>query len=150
MAYFWLTPIISKKPLALGAERIKCEPLVEITNFRQKLDMTHAWLLPLFKANLLLADDNTEVCGNDNEELTLSLAAAEDIVFDGLPYVLSHCAENFLERLLTIEQTLQGLDDAGAAFDELWSPVQRGWLAFMLKWLQLNCEIIIVREEEWE
>jgi hypothetical protein len=149
MAHFWLTPLISKEPLILGAARIKCLPVAELNAFRQTLDAIHSWLLPLFKANLLLGDDLDDACGIDDEELTLSLAEAEDIVFDGQPYVLSHCADNFLERLLTVEQTKRGLIEAGSGNNELWTPAQQEWLRYMAEWLAAHQEVIIVREEEY-
>ncbi|MDB5052297.1 MAG: hypothetical protein JWM44_347 [Bacilli bacterium] len=149
MAHFWLTPLMSIEPLVLGAERFKCEPELELAELRQKLDAVHPWLLPLFKANLLLADEETESCGNDNEELTLSLAEAEDIVFDGQPFVLSHCADNFLERILTIEQTEHLLLAVRNTVNELWTPAQKQWLRRIEEWNAARCEVIIVREEEY-
>jgi hypothetical protein len=149
MAHFWLTPVISKEPLILGAERLKCLPVAELALFRQAMDAVHPWLLPLFKANLLLSDGMDDSCGIDGEELTLSLAEAEDIVFDGEPYILSLCADHFLERLLKIEQTQHGLVEAGAANKELWTPSQQLWLEQMNKWLADQREVIIIREEEY-
>jgi hypothetical protein len=149
MAHFWLTPVLSKEPLILGAERLKCLPVAELTLFRQAMDAVHPWLLPLFKANLLLSDSLDDSCGMDDDELTLSLAEAEDIVFDGKPYVLSHCADNFLERLLKIEQTQLGLVEAGAVNEELWTVSQQLWLEHMRKWLAAHKEVIIIREEEY-
>jgi hypothetical protein len=149
MAHFWLTPLISKEPLILGADRFKCLPVTELALFRQALDAVHPWLLPLFKANLLLNDGLNDSCGIDGDELTLSLAEAEDIVFDGMPYELSHCADNFLERLLKIEQTQLALVEAGAADEELWTTSQQLWLEHMSKWLAAGMEVIIIREEEY-
>jgi hypothetical protein len=149
MAHFWLTPLISKEPLVLGADRFKCLPVTELALFRQALDAVHPWLLPLFKANLLLNDGLDDSCGIDGDELTLSLAEAEDIVFDGMPYELSHCADNFLERLLKIEQTQHALVEAGASKEGIWTPSQLLWLAHMSKWLADGKEVIIIREEEY-
>jgi hypothetical protein len=149
MAHFWLTPVMSKEPLILGADRLKCLPVDELTLFRRSMDTVHPWLLPLFKANLLLSDGMDDSCGIDGEELTLSLAEAEDIVFNGEPFILSLCADHFLERLLKIEQTQQGLVELGAAEKELWTPAQLDWLAHMSKWLALEKEVILIREEEY-
>jgi hypothetical protein len=149
MAHFWLTPVMSKEPLILGADRLKCLPVDELALFRQAMDTVHPWLLPLFKANLLLSDGLDDGCGIDGEELTLSLAEAEDIVFDGEPFILSHCADHFLERLLKIEQTQQGLIEAGADDKELWTRAQLDWLAHMSKWFALHKEVILIREEEY-
>jgi hypothetical protein len=149
MAHFWLTPVMSKEPLILGADRLKCLPVEEMAWFRQAMDTVHPWLLPLFKANFLLSDGLDDSCGIDEEELTLSLAEAEDIVFDGEPYLLSHCADHFLERLLKVDQTLQGLIKLGAADKELWTQAQLEWLAHMNKWLALDKEVILIREEEY-
>jgi len=149
MAHFWLTPLISKEPLILGAERSKCLPVTELAQFRQALDAVHPWLLPLFKANLLINDGFDDSCGIDGDELTLSLAEAEDIVFDGKPYELSHCADNFLERLLKIEETQLALLEAGALNKELWTSAQWQWLEYMNKWIAADMEVIIIREEEY-
>lgn len=149
MAHFWLTPLISKEPLILGADRFKCLPVTELALFRQALDAVHPWLLPLFKANLLLNDGFDDSCGIDGDELTLSLAEAEDIVFDGMPYELSHCADNFLERLLKIKETQFALVEAGALNKDIWTASQWQWLQQMSKWIAADMEVIIIREEEY-
>lgn len=149
MAHFWLTPVISREPLTLGAERMKCIPVTELALFRQVMDTVHPWLLPLFKANLLLSDGIEDSCGAEGEELNLFLADARDIVFDTNPYVLSHCAGNFLERLLRIEQTKQGLREVEAINQELWTDSQQLWLEQMHIWLASGKEVIIIREEEY-
>jgi len=150
MAFFWLVPLMGKQPLRLGAERLKCEPLAELMDFRQKLDSIHSWLLPLFKANLLLANEMAEVCGGNGEPNSLSMVVNGEIIFDQQPYQLSTCAENFLERLLTIEQSIQGYHIAETAYENMWSPIQHHWLQLIIKWLNLHHEIMIVREEEWQ
>ena len=101
MTRYWLTPIVGYSPLVLGADRLDCSPLTKLEAFRELANGRHPRLLSMFKASLLLSDDE-EICGSELVELDLS--HFEAIVFDGDPYHLSHCAEAFLDRLLKREE----------------------------------------------
>jgi hypothetical protein len=143
---YWLTPIISRTPLKLGAERISCDPLTELEGFRSKLHIVHPRLLPMFKAGLLLSDEE-EACGTDSGDLDWS--TGDNIVFDSNPYTLSHCAEAFLDRLLSADESasllhvaVQGNWDGGA-----WTSRQQDWLDACLGWLKQGQEVILLRED---
>src|SRR5690348_11757074 len=98
MAAFWLTPIIKREPLVFGAARFSCL-LTELFSFREKLQRFNTRLLPLFKANLLLSDDIYEddtggaACGSSTA--AFSMSGGHELIFDGSPYLLSHCAKAF-------------------------------------------------------
>jgi hypothetical protein len=142
MSRYWLTPILSRLPLKLGADRICCEATDDLDAFRAKLHLLHPWLLPMFKTSLLLSDDN-EVCGPTTTEIEWS--HGYELVFDGEPFQLSHCAEAFFVRLLGTEKAAALLSFDVEMSD--WTPVQLNWLEHISKWLHEGQEVILFRED---
>ncbi|MBP1992821.1 hypothetical protein [Paenibacillus eucommiae] len=142
MPRYWLTPVLGRSPLRLGAERILGQPLGEFEAFRQMMHGLHPRLLPLFKADLLLSDDE-ELCGS-NMDVQLDLSEAGELIFNGEPLHLSHCGEAFLDRLLRNEEAAALLLlDKG----DLWTDAQLGWKHICIEWLQRGWSIIILRED---
>jgi hypothetical protein len=137
-----MTPILSRLPLKLGADRISCEATAELDAFRAKLHRLHPWLLPMFKTSLLLSEDD-EVCGSTKTEIEWS--HAHELVFDGEPSHLSHCAEAFFDRLLGAEKVYSLLNFDAECRD--WTPVQLNWLEPIYKWLREGHEVILLRED---
>ncbi|MNI21359.1 hypothetical protein D3C73_748790 [compost metagenome] len=145
MTRYWLTPIIQKEPLVLGAERICCEPIHVLEPLREAFQDIHPRLLPMFKASLLLSDEE-DLCGDDEAEVDWDSGA--DIHLDGSPLVLSHCAEAFLDRLLSAIEVKRLLvdftiNDSDKAVNEL----QMLWIQYMNDWLNHGWEIILLRED---
>lgn len=141
MTRYWLTPIVGYSPLVLGADRLDCSPLTKLEAFRELANRRHSRLLSMFKASLLLSDDE-EICGSELVELDLS--HSEAIVFDGDPYHLSHCAEAFLDRLLKREEAW----DFVSSFDgKALDAQQIIWKNQWLRWLELGCDVILLRED---
>ncbi|UJF35110.1 hypothetical protein [Paenibacillus hexagrammi] len=142
MVQYWLTPVKLKEPVTIGADRICCIQLEELEDFRHKASLQHARLLPLFKADLLLSDDE-DACGSEWEALKLSEEGC--IVFDGNLLTLSHCAEAFLDRMLdtkvtqSLVETL--LENSSAA------SVQSIWLHKWLEWLNKGYAVMLLRED---
>jgi hypothetical protein len=141
MSRYWMTPILCRLPLKLG-DRISCEATADLDAFRAKLHRLHPWLLPMFKTSLLLSDDD-EVCGSATTEIEWS--HAHELVFDGEPFHLSHCAEAFFDRLLGAEKVASLLNFDIEMSD--WTPVQLDWLEHISKWLHEGQEVILLRED---
>jgi hypothetical protein len=141
MSRYWLTPILSRLPLKLGADRINCEATADLDAFRAKLQRVHPWLLPMFKTSLLLSND--EVCGSATTEI--EWGHAHELVFDGEPFHLSHCAEAFFDRLLGAEKVASLLNFDVRASD--WTSVQLKWLEHISRWLHEGQEVILLRED---
>lgn len=143
MNRYWLTPIICREPVIFGADRLCCEPPGEADALREEAHALHPRLLPMFKASLLLSDDE-ELCGSELVEA--DLAAPGVLAFDGNPLHISYCAEAFLDRLLApgvskdLVRELKG--GAGGLSDRqlLW---KRQWL----EWLENGFEVILLRED---
>ncbi|KRE90402.1 hypothetical protein ASG89_08895 [Paenibacillus sp. Soil766] len=143
MTRYWLTPILSYSPLVLGAERMSCMPDAEFESFRQLADRQHPRLLQMFKASLLLSDEE-EICGSDLVELDLTQAG--NLVFDGEPFHLSHCAEAFLDRLLTRQESkvlLMAMDEQRQASNRMYDV----WIKQWLDWLDTGYDIVLLRED---
>lgn len=146
MAQLWLTPIVSRSPLILGGERIRCGPPDELTSFRGMLDRVHPRFLLTFKSRLLLAGDDQQSCGSESG--AFSLSAPGDIVFGRAPLALSDCGAALLSRLAEPRQTALWLDALEAGDDWALMPdVQRGWIRQMRRWTGLGWNVIIVRED---
>ncbi|MFD0692777.1 hypothetical protein ACFQZT_01590 [Paenibacillus sp. GCM10027628] len=144
MTRYWLTPIVNREPLRFGADRICCDPLEVLDHFRDTAHMLHPRLLPMFKSNLLLSDDE-ELCGSEFIELDLS--EADDVVFDGNPYYLSHCAEAFLDRLLNVPEVLQMVSTMDLAYLEAPFDKQQLWKQQWMAWLKSGWDVILLRED---
>ncbi|MFC0216322.1 hypothetical protein ACFFK0_28395 [Paenibacillus chartarius] len=131
MPQLWLCPIRTDEPVTIGADRMTVEAdSPEWMTFRQSLHAVHPRLLPLFKADLLLADDEDgrEACGGREEDAAVSLAAGGEIVLDerhDMP--LSHCAEAFLDRLLTPQEALSLWASAAQPPQGVWSELLLAW-----------------------
>ncbi|KRE74943.1 hypothetical protein [Paenibacillus sp. Soil750] len=143
MTRYWLTPILSYSPLVLGAERMSCMPDAEFESFRQLAGQHHPRLLQMFKVSLLLSDDE-EICGSDLVELDLTNEG--NLVFDGEPFHLSHCAEAFLDRLLTRRESkalLMAMDEHREASNGMHAV----WIKQWLDWLDAGYDIVLLRED---
>ncbi|MDD9270002.1 hypothetical protein ACFPES_23375 [Paenibacillus sp. GCM10023248] len=144
MTSYWLTPVVSGSPLVLGAERIRCTPQEALDSLRELAGRKHPRLLPLFKASLLLSDDE-ELCGSEVMDLDLSISEA--IVFDGAPFHLSHCGEAFLNHLLSREQALQLVSEWELNTEEEGSVHYRSWIREWRRWLATGYDVILLRED---
>jgi hypothetical protein len=148
MTRFWLTPLLSKDPLILGSERISCVPSPELDTFRVILQGVHPRLLPLFKAELLLSDDDDESCGSDMTLEELELDGGETIEFDSERLIVSHCAEAFLDRVLTVSETQKLLQQAEQKLQAIEPNASHlHWIQQMKLWSSRNWEIILLRED---
>ncbi|NEW05244.1 hypothetical protein GK047_04315 [Paenibacillus sp. SYP-B3998] len=144
MIRYWLTPIVNKSPLKFGKARVNCEPLLELESLRNLSHQLHPRLLPMFKASLLLSDDE-DVCGSTYTELNLS--DANEVVFDGHPYHLSHCAEAFLERVLRPAEALGFVSSMDLNVLEGVSGQSKYWRRLWIEWLESGWEVILLRED---
>lgn len=141
MTRYWLTPIVNYSPFVLGADRMNCTPLKALESFRELANGRHPRLLAMFKSSLLLSDDE-ELCGSELVELDLELF--ESISFDGKPFHLSHCAEAFIDRLLTRKEALElvtSLPESDVV------PEHSRWRQQWLRWLESGYDVILLRED---
>lgn len=143
MVTYWLTPVVDSNPLRFGADRVACEPIQELEALRAELNRIHPRLLPMFKASLLLSDDD-ESCGTDVE---LHWRSGEDLIFDGGPLVLSHCAEAFMDHVLSSQEALRLLKEAAGRIPFAFSRTQEHWIETCNDWLRLGWQVILFRED---
>jgi hypothetical protein len=142
MSRYWLVPLWNRAPLELGAGRICCEDSYELTDFRDHLSKLHPWMLPMFKASLLLSDESEQACGTGESDIRLDDEGS--IIFDDTVYSLSHCAEAFVDRLPNPEEASKWLKKADTMN---WSPSHRAWLDIMLEWNRQGFDIMLIKEE---
>jgi hypothetical protein len=145
MTQYWLTPLTNRQPLILGEQRIRCSEDAEFLLFLAELKNVHSKFLPMFKSRLLLNDDEG-ICGDGLQEIDLSMPG--EIVFDGVQYSLSHCAESFVERLIHPSELLKELKnvidlDQSVHFTEQ----QQGFFQICQSWLLCHWQIILLKEE---
>ncbi|HEY0827255.1 MAG TPA: hypothetical protein VGE40_04100 [Bacilli bacterium] len=94
----------------------------------------------VFKANTLINDD-LDFCGAD--DLPFSLDDQQDIVFDGINLELSYCAEVFLEKLPSVNEVKQWLDEAVME----WTAEEQEWLSIMGSYHQRNYDAVLIKED---
>ncbi|MFB6363772.1 hypothetical protein ACFCP7_06865 [Paenibacillus elgii] len=154
MSDFWLVPLSWDRETALlGGERLPLEPEDLRIRFLEAMGRIHPRLLMMFKAHLLPEDESGEVCGT--EELPFALAQSGDIrlsaavepsettaVADTPPtWRLSHCAEAYLNRMLTAREAAALLRQAEA------EPETERWLNAMRTWTADGRQVILLRED---
>lgn len=145
MSRYWLTPVLDHAPLTFGADRLLCEPSQEFEQFRKLLHAVHPMLLPMFKANLLLSDDE-DSCGS--EEAVLDLESGDAVIFDGSPFEVSHCAEAFFDRILSAREAKQYLSQLPSGRSEIpLTSIRLYWYSQLIKWLDHGWEVILLRED---
>lgn len=125
--------------MTLGSERFRCNPLI-LAGFRAKLQHIHPRCLMVFKANTLINDD-LEICGAD--ELPFSLDSLQNIVFDGINLELSYCAEVFLEKLPSVAEVKQWLNEAQLE----WTAEEQEWLSIIEGYHQRNYDAVLIKED---
>lgn len=151
MTRLWLTSISTTAPVAIGADRMAVDAAADWDTFRRTLHAVHPRLLPLFKARLLVADDDDAYCGGA-ESKVLELDGSQAIVFDGDAdtdgerLLLSHCAEAFLERLLAPLEALQ-MTQMARIGDQALTERQKLWLETMLHWWRQGFSVVLLLED---
>lgn len=146
MSHFWLTPVTTAPFVVLGDEREKVGGAAWEA-FRRRLGAVHPRLVPLFKSQLLAADEGEAahsgagigaVCGGaDGFELDIP----GPIAFDGSFYTLSHCGEAFFDRLLDPEDALPL---AESLVDEALTEPERSWLDAMCRWWRQGRFVVLL------
>ncbi|MDO3678175.1 hypothetical protein [Paenibacillus ehimensis] len=150
MSDFWLVPLSWDGETALlGGERLRLEPEGLRMRFTEAMGRIHPRLLMMFKAHLLPEDESGGVCGT--EELPFALAQSGDIRLsaaaehsdtDAPPtWRLSHCAEAYLNRMLTAWEAEALLRQAEA------EPEAERWLDTMRTWTAGGRQVILLRED---
>ncbi|MGF7031976.1 hypothetical protein J2T17_002895 [Paenibacillus mucilaginosus] len=144
MAAYWLVPLdAAEEAVVLGGDRILLEPEERRTAFMETLKELHPRLALTFKSHLLPGEEEAEACGLDAGAFALS--GGESIHLrhpGGKPgdgWVLSHCAEAYLDRLLTPAEIAEHLASAGGQAEE--------WVRIMRSWASGGRGIILLREE---
>jgi hypothetical protein len=115
----------------------------ELEALRSELNLTHPRLLPMFKASLLLSEDE-ESCGSDAE---LHWLSGEELIFDGRPLMLSHCAEAFMDHVLSSKEALNLLEKAVGSMSFTCSLIQEHWVEICKDWLSQGWQVILFRED---
>ncbi|XOK58948.1 hypothetical protein ACJ7K1_20525 [Paenibacillus elgii] len=155
MSDFWLVPLSWDGETALlGGERLRLEPEGLRMRFLEAMGQVHPRLLMMFKAHLLPEDESGEVCGTEelpfalvqSGDIRLSTAAEHSEVMtddaDAPPtWRLSHCAEAYLNRMLTAREAAALLRQAEA------EPEAGRWLDAMRTWTAGGRQVILLRED---
>ncbi|KZE76452.1 hypothetical protein AV654_23615 [Paenibacillus elgii] len=156
MSDFWLVPLSwNGETAVLGGGRLRLEPEDLRMRFLETMGRIHPRLLMMFKAHLLPEDESGEVCGT--EELPFALAQSGDIrlsaaesseamnddVGEHPTWRLSHCAEAYLNRILTAREAAALLRQAEADPE---SEAER-WLDAMRTWTAGGRQVILLRED---
>lgn len=159
MEVHWLVPWRTGEMPAIGAQRLRLSDagVVDVGQFRRKLESFHKRLLMLFKSELLLADEDeiadSEIdgaaCGV--EELELPLGQAGELTFGSGGYRLSGCAEALLDRALTAAEALPLWREVlEAATNEGWPEGELTLLRLAESWTLSGHIVVLLREERFQ
>ncbi len=100
---YTLVPIKCLEPLTFGADYVAIEDSAGEA-WKKGLQALHPRLLPQLKESALLAEEESEFCVAGG---VFDYPRGQEFVIDGTEFVLSHCAESFIQFLMEPEQCLQ-------------------------------------------
>ncbi len=122
-----------------------CVDNEELHQFKAQLHILHPRLIPMFKLQFIIHQDEDH-CGNNQVELDMT--SAQDICFDGTNLPLSHCAEAFVNQMMSPRDGLRYLSSLKESqIITTWTHQQKQWLSLCVLWFQQNRSIILLKEE---
>ncbi|PZE22675.1 hypothetical protein [Paenibacillus xerothermodurans] len=145
----WLTAVRTddaEHTVTLLADRFELVPAEAGERFLTLIKSLHPRMLVAFKANLLLSEEAEMVCGVEALPFRLDNGAAIGFGVGGLE--LSHCAENYFNRLPEAKDMVEWLAAAARKLDhDPQANVERQWLNRMSEWVKSGHYIALLREE---
>jgi hypothetical protein len=143
MSVYWIAPSQMTEPIFFGAARIRCSE-TDFLSFQKKVQsISNSRFLLSFKSSLILSDD-LDFCGESDEFVDLSRAG--DVIFDGHPYQLSHCAEAFFDRVPGSKEW-HALFEQMEANNTVWTAVEKQWLNQIKTWLSQSSTVVVLKED---
>jgi hypothetical protein len=139
---FTAVSIISEEPLTFGAEHLPLDGAEDV-EWKKRVQAVHPRLLPQLKDSALIEEEESEFCVAGG---VFEYVRGQELTLDGEQLRLSHCAEHFLDILLSSEQCLQIIEENAGELKNLnmekehtesWATLcswwERGWRVLLLQ-----------------
>jgi hypothetical protein len=140
--HYTIVPIIRDAPLTLGDNHLPLDG-TEGEAWKKAIQALHPRLLPQLKESALLSEEESAFCVSGG---IFDYERGKELVIDGTELRLSHCAENFLDVLMSPEECLQVIkvrsaelaaacqtDEQASRLQTLTNWWQNGWRVLIFK-----------------
>ena len=135
-------PIIGEEPLTFGGEHLALDG-AEGEAFKKAVQSLHPRLLPQLKENALLSEEESAYCVAGG---IFDYQRGKELVFDGEDYRLSHCAEHFVDFLLSSEECLRIVEEKRGSLANLLSGEKAtGRLAVLISWWERGHRVLLLQ-----
>ncbi|MFD2169556.1 hypothetical protein [Tumebacillus lipolyticus] len=139
---YTVVPILQEQPLILSEEHLALEG-AEGEAWKKAMQSLHPRLLPSLKESALLSEEESEFCVAGG---IFDYERGKELVIDGVELQLSHCAEHFLDFLMSAEDCLSVL----AERQEMLAPLtaseeQRARLDRLTEWWQRGDRVLLLQ-----
>ncbi|MBL0386128.1 hypothetical protein JJB07_05620 [Tumebacillus sp. ITR2] len=139
---YTVLPITSLDPITFGAEYLALDDAASET-WKKNIQALHPKLLPQLKENSLLAEEDSPFCVAGG---VFDYERGRELVFDGERFVLSHCAEHFLDFLQPSADCLQIVEEKADSFEKCNSTEEdRARFVILKNWWQQGYHAFILQ-----
>ncbi|KEO84517.1 hypothetical protein [Tumebacillus flagellatus] len=139
---YTIVPIVSLDPVTFGAEHIALDD-AEGEAWKKSIQTLHPKLLPQIKESALLEEADSAFCAGGG---VFDYKRGQELVFDGVEFVLSHCAGHFLDFLQPSEECLKIVEEKADSFEKCNSAErERERWAILLKWWERGYPVFVLQ-----
>ena len=139
---YTMVPIVQDEPLTFGAEQVPLDG-AEAEAWRKGVQALHPRLLPNLKESALLSEEDSEFCVAGG---IYEFQRGQELQMDGEQFILSHCAEHFVDFLLSPAQCLELVGEKEAEVAALLTTEQRRqWWNALVSWWSKGCRVLLIQ-----
>jgi len=139
---YTMVPIVQDDPLTFGAAHVPLDG-AEADAWRKAVQSLHPRLLPNLKENALLSEEDSEFCMAGG---IFEYQRGQELQIDGVQYLLSHCAEHFVDFLLPPPQCLQIAIDKQTELAAINGTEQRQqWWDALVAWWSSGYPVLLIQ-----
>ncbi|MGB8956877.1 MAG: hypothetical protein WCC10_15990 [Tumebacillaceae bacterium] len=139
---YTMVPIVQGDPLTFGAEHVPLDG-AEADAWRKAVQALHPRLLPNLKESALLSEEDSEFCVMGG---IFEYQRGQELQMDSVQYLLSHCAEHFVDFLLPPPQCLQITNDKQAELAMINGTAERQqWWDALVAWWSSGYRVLLIQ-----
>jgi hypothetical protein len=139
---YTIVPILHDEPLTFSAEYLPLEG-AEGEAWKKAIQALHPRLLPQLKENALLEEEESAFCVAGG---IFDYERGQELVIDGVQYTLSHCAEHFMDFLMSPAQCLQVVAENRPAIASVnVTDEQQARFALLSSWWERGYRVLLLQ-----
>ncbi|PWK13770.1 hypothetical protein [Tumebacillus permanentifrigoris] len=139
---YTIVPILTREPLTLGAEFLALDG-AEGEAWKKAIQALHPTLLPQLKESALVEEEESAFCTAGG---LFEYQRGQELVLDGQHLALSHCAEHFLDFLLSSEHCLEIMEEKAHSFEKSISAVeQQERFSTLMRWWEKGYSVFVLQ-----